>query len=419
MKLLAIDGNSIINRAFYGIRLLTTKDGQYTNGVYGFINILNKLIALENPDGVAVAFDVHKPTFRHKEYSLYKAGRKGMPDELRSQMPLLKEWLNLMGYHCIELEGYEADDILGTLAAAADKSGNECVISTGDRDALQLVSSNTRVLLTATKAGHPELINYDIAALYEKYGVTPDGMIELKALMGDSSDNIPGVAGVGEKTAASLIQNYKNIDYIYENIDTLDIKENLKNKLIAGKENAFLSRWLGTINREVPIDTDIAHYMPREQKTAELVAFMAKLELFKLIENMGLSAEMIETAEPASDNKTLKFVSSNNFTVTNSADIYADLESGRMGIVSGENIADICISENIAKIKELLENAAISKRVYDYKTLYKWAIQNGITPAAIVFDSMLAGYLASPAASSYDVGRLAQEYSAERPEIDG
>ncbi|MBR5010932.1 MAG: DNA polymerase I, partial [Clostridia bacterium] len=265
MKLLAIDGNSIINRAFYGIRLLTTKDGQYTNGIYGFINILNKLIALENPDGVVVAFDLHAPTFRHEKYAEYKAGRKGMPDELRSQMPLLKKWLDLMGYHRLELEGYEADDILGTLAAAADKSGNECVISTGDRDALQLVSSNTRVLLTATKAGHPELINYDMAALYQKYGVTPDGMIELKALMGDSSDNIPGVAGVGEKTASALITTYKSIDYIYENIDSLDIKDNLKSKLIVGKENAYLSRWLGTINREVPIDTDLSHYLPKEQ----------------------------------------------------------------------------------------------------------------------------------------------------------
>ncbi len=419
MKLLAIDGNSIINRAFYGIRLLTTKDGQYTNGIYGFINILNKLIALENPDGVAVAFDLHAPTFRHKQYSLYKAGRKGMPDELRSQMPLLKEWLNLMGYHCIELEGYEADDILGTLAAAADKGSHECVISTGDRDALQLVSSNTRVLLTATKAGHPELFSYDIAALYEKYGVTPDGMIELKALMGDSSDNIPGVAGVGEKTASALIQQYKNIDYIYENIDSLDIKDAVKNKLIAGKENAFLSRWLGTINREVPIDTDITHYMPREQKTAELVSFMARLELFKLIETMGLSADMIETIEPASNLKTLRFVENSDFAVTKTADLYADFESDRIGIVSVDNIADIGISENIAKIKALLENAAISKRVYDYKTLYKWAKQNDITPVNIVFDSMLAGYLASPSASSYDVSRLAQEYHAEMPKIDG
>ena len=204
MKLLAIDGNSIINRAFYGIKLLSTKDGQYTNGIYGFINILNKLLDSEKPDGVAVAFDLKAPTFRHKKYAEYKAGRKGMPPELASQMPILKEWLKLAGYSTIECEGFEADDILGTLAQLCEESGNECVISTGDRDSLQLVSDKTRVLLAATKMGHPEIINYDKAALFERYGLTPDEMIELKALMGDSSDNIPGVAGVGEKTVPTL-----------------------------------------------------------------------------------------------------------------------------------------------------------------------------------------------------------------------
>ncbi len=419
MKLLAIDGNSIINRAFYGIRLLSTKDGQFTNGIYGFINILNKLIALENPDGVVVAFDLHAPTFRHEKYAEYKAGRKGMPEELQSQMPLLKEWLNLMGYHCIEIEGYEADDILGTLAAAADRGAHECVISTGDRDALQLVSRSTRVLLTATKAGHPELINYDIAALYEKYGVSPDGMIELKALMGDSSDNIPGVAGVGEKTASALIQQYKSIDYIYENIDSLDIKDNLKNKLIAGKEKAYLSRWLGTINREVPIDTDIAHYLPRQQQTAELISLMTRLELFKLMENMGLSADMVDVPKQTDKVRFLRFISATEFNAEFSADIYADFDSDRMGVVSGEVIADLSVTEQKDKIKDILENENISKRVYDYKTLYKWAIQNDIQPKNVTFDSMLAGYLASPSASSYDVARLSQEYHAEMPKIDG
>ena len=419
MKLLAIDGNSIINRAFYGIKLLTTKDGQYTNGIYGFINILNKLIALENPDGVAVAFDVHAPTFRHEKYSEYKAGRRGMPEELRSQMPLLKEWLRLAGYHCIELAGYEADDILGTLAAAADRTGNECVIATGDRDSLQLVSSTTRVLLTATKAGHPEMTNYNKAALYEKYGVTPDGMIELKALMGDSSDNIPGVPGVGEKTASALVQQYGTIDYIYENIDTLDIKENLKNKLIAGKEKAFLSRWLGAINREVPIDTDIEAYRPREQQTAELIRFMTGLELFKLMDNMGLSSSFSDSiAEDIDDTAILTAVSADKFTAADTADIYADFENGRMGIVSCGKIADIEVSATDL-IKNILEDKTLKKRIYDYKAFYKWAVSSGLSCENITFDSMLAGYLCSPSASSYDVTRLAQEYHAATPKIDG
>ena len=228
LKLLALDGNSIINRAFYGIKLLTTKDGRYTNAVYGFINILNRLIETEKPDGVAVAFDLKKPTFRHKMYGEYKAGRKGMPNELAEQLPVMKEWLTLAGYTCIECETYEADDILGTLAALCEKNGDECVIATGDRDSLQLISDSTRVLLAATKMGKPEIINYDKAALYEKYGLTPDEMIELKSLMGDSSDNIPGVAGVGEKTATDLISRFHSIDYIYENLDTIDIMEGVR-----------------------------------------------------------------------------------------------------------------------------------------------------------------------------------------------
>lgn len=236
MKLLAIDGNSIINRAFYGIKLLTAKDGTYTNAVYGFINILNRLTELEKPDGVAVAFDLKAPTFRHKKYAEYKAGRKGMPEELAQQMPIMKEWLTLAGYTCVECETYEADDILGTLAALCEKSGNECVIATGDRDSLQLVSDTTRVLLAATKMGKPEIINYDKAALFERYGLTPHEMIELKSLMGDSSDNIPGVAGVGEKTATDLITRFHSIDNIYESLETLDIKESVRKKLEAGRE---------------------------------------------------------------------------------------------------------------------------------------------------------------------------------------
>ena len=260
MKLLAIDGNSLINRAFYGIKLLSTKDGKYTNAVYGFINILFKLIDSEHPDGVAVAFDIKKPTFRHEKYDAYKAGRHAMPDELREQFPLVKEWLTLAGYHCIECEGFEADDILGTLAAEAVKSGNECVVATGDRDSLQLVSENTRVLLATTRMGQTEVIDYTPEKVLERYGVTPKEMIELKALMGDSSDNIPGVAGIGEKTATDLISRFHSIDYIYDNILTIDIKDGVRKKLVTDRESAFLSRWLGTICLEAPIEADFEKY---------------------------------------------------------------------------------------------------------------------------------------------------------------
>ena len=247
MRLLVIDGNSIVNRAFYGIKLLTTKDGQFTNGIYGFMNILIRLRQDCDPDRVAVAFDVHAPTFRHKMYDDYKAGRKGMPDELRSQMPILKQLLTLLGYTIVEKEGYEADDILGTLSAQC-KGDDKCFVATGDRDSLQLVSDNTSGLLAATKMGKAVTVVYDKEKIKEEYGVEPKGMIEIKALMGDSSDNIPGVAGIGQKTAGDLISRFGSIDYIYKHIDEIDIKKGVHDKLVADKDNAFLSRTLGTIN---------------------------------------------------------------------------------------------------------------------------------------------------------------------------
>ncbi len=418
MKLLALDGNSIINRAFYGIKLLTTKDGQFTNGIYGFINILNRLIEKEHPDAVAVAFDVHHPTFRHEKYTEYKAGRKGMPDELRSQMPILKEWLSLMGYACIEKPGFEADDILGTLSRVATDSGNTCVIATGDRDSLQLVSDSTRVLLTATKAGHPELTDYTVDAVYEKYGMAPKSLIELKALMGDSSDNIPGVAGVGEKTATELIKSFGSIDYIYQNLENLDIRDTLKNKLSAGKEKAFLSRELGTIYCEVPVSSDFSAYIQQEPDINRVVSLMTRLEFFKLMENMGLHAENVVTEEKETKG-TVKAVSAEQFTADGTVDIYPDNESGRIGIVSNGTVCDLSFSDNLPLIKRIFENENIKKRVYDSKNLYKLCASYGITLSSVEFDSLLAGYLANPSASSYDVSRLTQEYFVESATIDG
>ena len=290
MKILAIDGNSIINRAFYGIKLLTTKTGLYTNGVYGFMSILNRLLEAENPDGVVVAFDLHAPTFRHKEYSEYKAGRKPMPDELRQQMPILKKLLPLFGYTCLETEGFEADDILGTLARLCEESNNTCVIATGDRDSFQLVSDSTKVLLSATKMGRPEITAYTPEVIFQKYGVKPKQMIEIKALQGDASDNIPGVPGVGEKTADELIKNFGSVDYIYENLDSLDIRDSLRIKLANGKDSAFLSRFLGTINRYAPIDPDIEHYKTKERQDGDLAKLLSELEFFSMLEKLNLSA---------------------------------------------------------------------------------------------------------------------------------
>ncbi len=410
MKLLVIDGNSIINRAFYGIKLLTTKDGQYTNGVYGFINILNKLCEAENPDGVAVAFDLRSPTFRHKMYDAYKAGRKGMPDELASQMPLLKKYLTLAGHTCIELEGYEADDIIGTLASKCEQSGNECVIATGDRDSLQLVSDVTRVLLTATKMGRPEVINYNKEALFEKYGLTPDEMIELKSLMGDSSDNIPGVAGVGEKTALDLISRFHSIDYIYENIEAIDIKEGVRAKLIADKEKAFLSRELGTICKQVPLAINLQDLQYSGRDEEELSRFMTSLEFFGLMEKMGIKPSVSSKAETKEQEKKIyKIGDAPELNQITKADIY--FEGGIYALVCEDKIYTL----NMSEVEEILANEKIEKRVYDTKTLYS-RFENAKN---IVFDVLLAGYLCNPSSSDYSLERLASEYSFSPFEIEG
>ena len=409
MKLLVIDGNSIINRAFYGIKLLTTKDGQYTNAVYGFINILNKLLDTENPDSVAVAFDLKAPTFRHKMYTEYKAGRKGMPEELHSQMPIMKQWLNLAGYTYIECEGFEADDILGTLARHCEETGNECVISTGDRDSLQLVSDKTRVLLAATRMGKTEIINYDKAALFEKYGLSPQEMIELKALMGDSSDNIPGVAGVGEKTATDLVTRYHSIDYIYENIDSLEIKEGVRKKLIDGKESAYLSRTLGTICKEAPIDCDLEKLKIKPAKKQELSRLMTGLEFFKLMEKMGIEPSVGQTEMDLFSENTPEFsYLETSPKLSGEATLYC--KDSKFAVVSANKVFK-CDEETAKKI---FADESLQKRVYDYKNLYKkyGDIKN------VSFDAMLAAYLCNPSASSYDIERLLQEYGANAPDFE-
>ena len=238
MKFLAIDGNSILNRAFYGIKLLTTKDGQYTNGIYGFLNILIRLEQEIKPDCVLVAFDLKAKTFRHKLFDGYKAGRKGMPDELAQQMPVLKEILADLGYTIVTKEGFEADDILGTIAKSCSVRGDECYIATGDRDSLQLIDDNVHVALATTQMGkgHTQIMGRE--EVFEKYGLYPEKLIDLKALMGDTSDNIPGVKGVGEKTAVTLLQNFGSLDGVYENIDDAKIKKGVREKLVNDREMA-------------------------------------------------------------------------------------------------------------------------------------------------------------------------------------
>ncbi len=412
MKLLAIDGNSIINRAFYGIKLLTTKDGRYTNAVYGFINILNRLKETEQPDGIAVAFDVRKPTFRHEKYAAYKAGRHATPPELLEQFAPLKDWLTAMGYTVIECEGFEADDILGTLADICEKSGNECVIATGDRDSLQLIGDNVRVVLSTTKAGSPDITSYDKNALFLKYGLTPSQMIELKALMGDSSDNIPGVAGVGEKTATDLITRFGNIDYIYEHLDEIDIKPAVKAKLEAGKELAFFSRWLGTICRTAPIDTKLENYNTKAMDKSAVASIMTELEFFKLMEKMGISPSLAKKPAEARCEQ-LTEVSAEQFLSAKHRRIDMVMLESSFGVAANNACAEISLADGLS----LLDSAETEKGVYDYKNLYKFAVSKGITPKSVIFDTMLAGYLCNPSSSSYELERLAAEYGAA-PQIE-
>ncbi len=401
MKVLALDGNSIINRAFYGIRVLSTKDGIFTNAIYGFMNILLKLIDTNSPDLIIAAFDLKAPTFRHKIYADYKAGRKPMPDELRMQIPIMKDLLKAYGCVVVEKEGYEADDILGTIAKKCNDNGDTCVIATGDRDSLQLVSENVTIQLAATKAGAPEVRIYDVERISEEYGVTPAQMIEIKALQGDTSDNIPGVTGVGPKTAGTLIQKFGTIENLYENIETADIRENLKNKLINDKDNAFLSKTLGTINCEVPIE--IPDKGKRDE--AELKNQLIHLEMFKLLDKLSLDAgnsgETLSTAECINaEISTIDIVPDNSIILINDNKVFI------------KNDGKFYFAENtdLSSVKGII--------THDCKSLFH--IIDGYSD--ISFDTMLAAYLINPDRKDFSLNRFAveypvNEYSGEYSEI--
>ena len=261
MKCMILDGNSIVNRAFYGIRTLTAPDGTPTNAVYGFLSILQRLLDEQKPDALCVSFDRKEPTFRHLADADYKATRHPMPEELAVQMPVLKETLDAMGVRRYELAGYEADDILGTVSVQCEKAGWDCVIVTGDKDSLQLVTEHTTVCHVKSRMGQTETILYTPARFFEEYGFAPKGMVDLKALMGDSSDNIPGVPGVGEKTSLDLMRRFGSLDAIYGDLAALDVKDSLRKKLAAGEESARRSYWLATILCEVPM-----HFDPEENR---------------------------------------------------------------------------------------------------------------------------------------------------------
>lgn len=414
MKLLVLDGNSILNRAFYGIKLLTTKDGRFTNGIYGFLNILLRLKEEVNPDAVAIAFDLKAPTFRHKMYDGYKAQRKGMPPELAEQMPVLKELLVSLGYRIVEKEGYEADDILGTLSAIC-KGDDHCYIATGDRDSLQLVNDSVTVLLAATKMGRPQTTFYNEEKVKEDYLVVPEQLIDIKALMGDSSDNIPGVAGIGQKTATDLIVKYNSIDYIYDNIDTIDVKDGVRAKLKNDKDMAYLSRKLGTICLEAPVDTDIKSYIPSEPDNAQAVRILSSLEMYSMIEKFSLNADAVSHS---ADVKTpgFKAVFDNKENYSNAKRIYIDYE------ITDDKLSVIGFADGkvnlIENYKDVFENESTEKIIFDVKPLYNYLSKQGIELKKVKADLILAAYVLNPSSSTYELSRLLQEYSVNPVEIE-
>lgn len=421
MKYLVLDGNSILNRAFYGIKMLSNKKGQMTNGIYGFLSTLQKLLSEVSPQAIAVAFDLPKPTFRHKMYDGYKASRKGMPEELASQLPILKEILIAMGYKLVTCEGYEADDILGTFAKYCENKGYECTLATGDRDCLQLVSDHVFVRIAKTKFGKAESILYDKNKIKEDYGVIPAQLIDIKALQGDASDCIPGVKGVGEKTAKSLIEKYESIENIYNNIENLDIKPNLKSKLLIDKEKAYLSYDLGKINKDVPIEINDDDFIPSEMDVDSLKKIFTELEFFKIMDKMGISKKV--------DSQKINLDFSQDYS-----GILKNLENcGEISIFSEakSNLIERCcicdgadnyyffknIDDNFRIfLKKLCENKNINKNVFNLKKFYKAIMPFRINFMGQIFDVLLAAYLLNPEIKE-DIFTMAQGHDIFSPDL--
>ena len=420
-KLLIIDGNSIINRAFYAIRALANKQGMFTNGIYGFLNILFKNTEELNPDYIAVAFDLKAPTFRHKMYDKYKAQRKGMPEELRMQMPVMKEILNAMNIAVFEKEGYEADDIIGTVSRICDEQNVECYILTGDKDDLQLASDKTKILLTISRMGNTETTVMDSNAVFEKYGVTPSEFVDVKALMGDSSDNVPGVAGIGEKTAFSYIQKFKSIDMLYNNLDDEIIKPTARKKLIDGKEMAQLSKQLCTIDRFVPIDFDFENTKVKDYDNERLTTIFRNLEFNAFLKKIGGSQTALEKK---SEYKSARLddcnILSQKLTEAKDTITYKIYQAANaiyaFAFLLEDTVYYICTdlinsdSDIANAIKPYFENDKIEKVSSEIKSDMVLLSQYGIEIWNNYFDTGVGAYIINPAKSSYTTSELAVEF---------
>ena len=407
MKLLAIDGNSILNRAFYGIKLLSNKKGVFTNAIFGFMNIYFKNFADVQPDAVAVAFDLRSPTFRHKAASYYKANRKGMPPELAQQLPLIKELLGLMGIKVVECEGYEADDILGTISKSCSEKGDKCFVLTGDRDSLQLIDDNVTVLLATNK----ETIHYTPEKFNEDYGFEPLKLIDLKALMGDSSDNIPGVAGIGEKTASTLIKEFGTIENLYEEYEDADLTKGVKTKLANGVESAKESKWLATIVRNAPIDKEPSDYIISEPDNAGISHLLTELEMFKLLDKMKISVSEGTNSAPVEDIQPVEEIKPIESEL--SSDVISGID--KCSYLLRDDVLTVRVGSNIYStsdeniITEFL-GSDCEKSTDDAKPHYRYAMARNKELVNLKNDAAICGYLLNTSASDYTIEKLCAEY---------
>ncbi|MBE6531219.1 MAG: DNA polymerase I [Ruminococcaceae bacterium] len=412
-KILIVDGNSILNRAYYGVRPLTTKDGLYTNAVYGMYSILSKNINTVSPDYCVVAFDLKAPTFRHKMYDLYKANRKGMPEELAMQLPYAKECVKDMGFTLLELEGYEADDILGTVSAKAAELGIHSYLLTGDRDSLQLIDDNTTVLLATNK----ETLNFDRELFVSTYGISPSQFADVKALMGDSSDNIPGVPGIGEKTAFKLIAEFSSLEGVYAGYQDSKLTPSVKQKLTDGKESALISQKLAIIDRAAPIDFDIDSHEYKGIKSREMRSLFEKLEFFSLIKKLGLD-KLGEDAEikeaPKSETTEKPAPTSEEVSIEQMAEhfcgktIAVSMDGSYLCAYDGDKLLHASVNASKGALEALFKSAKVI--THDAKNFYKNLIGMGIEYSDCYFDTMLAAYVLNSTRRGYSLEEVYLEY---------
>ena len=408
MKLLILDGNSVINRAFFGVRPLTTRDGLYTNAIYGFLNILEKVDKEEQPEAICVAFDLHGPTFRHLKYDGYKATRHGMPEELAMQMPVMKDVLRAMNIPIYECQGWEADDIIGTVGRICSNNDWECVVVTGDRDSLQLIDENVHIKLVISKPGQTTATLYDKARFEEEYGFEPKKLIDLKALMGDSSDNIPGVKGIGEKTALNLLHKFGSLDAVYENLEDPIIKPKQRENLITYKENAYLSYDLATIRPEAPIDFEPMDAVVQPPNRLELYKLFTRLEFVRLIDRYGLRGaelEEIKDNAPASKCESLPRVEEMPADVKTCAVYLAG--DGSLGLAWD---CGVCALTPMEVQMVGLDLSGKDLILHDSKSTMHRLDGMGVAFGKCIFDTALAAYDLNPSQSDYPVSKLATNF---------